>query len=323
MTSLKEYIKDNPHILKNRDRIQGVLSDFLSADKVIVKRLMKGYDNGIIDVLNEENVDEDTKNRFVYKLIRKEDLIQDVAIEIFDEWADILGRHVLSDNKINNNNDVAIISKDDKANNNVKINNSKIKDFNNKKWNQVGLEYETNRTINNELKNHSSSKKQNRNNEKRQQIDKIILSWQSSIFYKSENVGIIMFIFLVGGIPAFGVFTLYNAVDYFTFHPVYIVLSFIASRAIFFVNDLEEIKKMDTKLNLIIELIWRFISYYVAFPLFVSTCFCLALRSFVQLMDFLSCHQWRDIELGYALLCLPSFTIYMSYKIYLSKYKHS
>lgn len=164
MKSLKKYIKDNPHILENRDRIQGVLSDFLSGDKITVKRLMKGYDNGIIDVLNEENVDEDTKNKFLYKLIRKEDLIQDVAIEIFDEWANLLGKNIISNNKIriNNNDNINIISEYDKAKSNGKVIDNKINNLKYKVRNQTRLKNDINKTLNNEvLKEHNNKKSSN------------------------------------------------------------------------------------------------------------------------------------------------------------------
>ena len=150
MTSLKKYIKDNSNILKNRDKTQGVLSDFFSGDTITVKRLMKGYDNGIIDVLNEENVDEDTKNRFVYKLVRKEDLIQDVAIEIFDEWAVLLGKKSTRHNKFIIINQDVKTGSDDKA---INFKNNSLDGNERKQFNLI------NETLNNDLTKYGNYKK--------------------------------------------------------------------------------------------------------------------------------------------------------------------
>ena len=90
---LKKYFKSNPQILADRQRTQAVLSDYFNGDNIKVRRMMKGYDHGIVNLLDNEEIDGITKNNFIGKLIRQEDLKENVATDIYVQWEKILSKN--------------------------------------------------------------------------------------------------------------------------------------------------------------------------------------------------------------------------------------
>ncbi len=87
---LRDYLKSNKEILNSRSKTEGILLDYYGGNQQIVKRLMKGYDCGVVSIFLNNELDEIKKNNFIGRLVREEDLIENVARDIYNEWQNIL-----------------------------------------------------------------------------------------------------------------------------------------------------------------------------------------------------------------------------------------
>ena len=86
MINLNEYINGNKDILNDRLRTASLLSDYFNGDKVKVKRMMKGYDIGIVKLFKEKDGFFDLKQKIIQTLIEEEDLQEQIALEIYLFW---------------------------------------------------------------------------------------------------------------------------------------------------------------------------------------------------------------------------------------------
>ena len=82
---IKEIISENKN---NRNIIISVLKD-LYKDCRLVNKLMIGYDMSIIDIL-ECRINESVKSKFIYDIYNDYGVEEKIAIDIFDNWCDIL-----------------------------------------------------------------------------------------------------------------------------------------------------------------------------------------------------------------------------------------
>ena len=101
---LKKYFESNPQILADRQRTKAVLGDYFNGDYIKVRRMMKGYDYGIVYLLSNEKIDEIAKNNFIGKLIRQEDLMENVANDIYVQWEKILSKNFTIKQKVKKQN---------------------------------------------------------------------------------------------------------------------------------------------------------------------------------------------------------------------------
>lgn len=82
-----EYVCNNENVLVSRKKIYSTFLDFFRGDQITVRRLLKGFDLGIIEYINSRNGDEDiNKSIFISRLIKNDDLLYKRAVEIYDFW---------------------------------------------------------------------------------------------------------------------------------------------------------------------------------------------------------------------------------------------